>query len=356
MTIVKNVFLRVLHTLAFTTLSGLSVGVTQTLSTAPGQCFSPAAAAAADALAAKFDDHQFVFIGSTHGDAKIDEFLMCLVSRPAFKQRVTDIVVEWASSGQQRLLDRYLLTLDTVSVADLAPIWLDTDSPTLWTTLPNVRQFVETLREVNKTLPAAKRIRLVGGNEGIDWAKVRVADDLAPYPFKTNLMPHLITEHLAKSPGNRTLVVYGDAHIRYQGNNFMGELEEALGRSKLFVVGRIGELRPEERRYLAAVGEPDKPFFVEARRFPTNIPWPVSLRTSFEERSEKLADYIDAFVYLGPERDRDLTGAIPLSATQRQELDRRNSIMSVPQRTMRARYQGRGQWFRAHPNDVSPRP
>ena len=121
-------------------------------------------------------------------------------------------------------------------------------------------------------------------------------------------------------------------------------------------MGRIGALRPEERRYLAAVGNPDKPFFVESRQFPTTIPWPASLRTSYEERSENIADYMDAFVYLGPEPDRDLTGAIPLSAAQRRELDRRNSIRSDPQRTMRARFQGRDQWFRAHPNDVPPRP
>ena len=95
-----------------------------------GRRFSPAAATAADALAARFDDHQFVFIGSLHGDAKIDEFLMCLVSRPVFKQQVSDIVVEWASSGQQRLLDRYLLTIGEIPVDDLAPIWLDTDTPT----------------------------------------------------------------------------------------------------------------------------------------------------------------------------------------------------------------------------------
>jgi hypothetical protein len=219
-----------------------------------------------------------------------------------------------------------------------------------------VRQFIKTLREVNKTLPAAKRIRLVGGNEGIDWAKVRTDEDLAPYPFKTNFMPHLITKHLAKTSDNRTLIVYGDAHIRYRGNNFMGDLEAALGRARLFVVGRIGELVPEEQKYLAAVGDPSKPFFVESRQFPTAIPWPASLRTSFEERSGNLADYIDAFVYLGPEPDRNQTGSISLSAAQQRELDRRNSILSDPQRTMRARFQGRGQWFRAHPNDFLLRP
>ena len=279
---------------------------------------------------------------------------MCLVSRPVFNQQVTDIVVEWASSGHQRLLDSYMLRLDELSVDHLVPIWLDTDTPTLWATLPQARQFVATLREVNRRLPSEKHIRLVGGNEGVGWPNVRIPEDLAPYPFKTNFMPHLIIEHLAKTPGNKTLVVYGDGLIRYRGNNFMGDIEAALGRGELFVVGRIGELRSEERGYLAAVGDPDKPFFVESRRFPTTIPWPASLRTSLEERPEHLADYIDAFVYLGPEPDRLLTGSIPLSAAQQSELDRRLAIMSDPQRTMRVRYQGRNQWFRAHPNDVPP--
>ena len=163
-------------------------------------CASPAAAAAADALAVKFVDHQFIFIGSTHGDLKIEEFLTCLVTRPAFTQRVTDIVTEWASAGQQRLLDRYVMSLEDIGRDDLTPIWLDTDAPTMWTTLPQVRRTLETLREVNKGLPLAKRIRLVGGNEPTDWSKVRVVEDLAPYPFKTNFMIHLLNEHLAKEP------------------------------------------------------------------------------------------------------------------------------------------------------------
>ena len=325
-------------------------------SLAVNPCQSSAAAATADALADKFDEHQFVFIGSTHGDLKIEQFLMCLVSRPAFKQRVTDIVTEWAGSGQQRLLDRYLLMLEDIPAQDLRAIWFDTDAPTMWTTLPQVHQFLDTLRDVNKTLPAAKRIRLVGGNQGVDWSKVRVTEDLAPYPFKTNLMPHLLIDHLAKETGNKTLVVYGDRHIRYKGNNFMGDLEEALGRAKLFVVGRIGDLQPENRAYLAAAGDPTKPFFVEARQFPKTVPWPQSLRIAFEERSPNLADYIDAFVYLGPEPDKDMTGSIPLSAADKRELERRAAIQSDPQRTMRARFQGRDQWFRAHPNDFPARP
>jgi hypothetical protein len=322
------------------------------------QCSNAGAATAADALATKFDAHQFVLIGSTHGDAKIEEFLMCLISRPAFKQRATDIVVEWASSNStnQRLLDRYVLNLEEIRADDLAPIWFDTDYPKMWATLPQVRKFVETLREINKTLPAAKRIRLIGGNEPTDWSKVNVTEDLAPYPFKTNFMQHLMIEHLAKTPGNKTLIVYGDAHIRLQGSTWMGNVEAAIGRNRLFIVGRIGELRPDERAYLGAAGDPNKPFFVESRQFPKNIPWPKSLQVNFAERSEQLADYIDAFVYLGPEPDRDLTGSIALSPAQQRELERRNTIASDPQRAMRPRYQHRERWFQGHPNDFPSRP
>ena len=332
------------------------IGANQASTAAPKRCANAAAAATADALAEKFDDHQFIFIGSTHGDRKIEEFLMCLVTRPAFQQRATDVVVESASSAHQNLLDRYVLTLDQIAADDLAPIWLDTDHPTMWATLPHVRQFVETLRDVNRTVPLAKRVRLVGGNDRTDWSKVRIVEDLAPYPFKTNWMTHLLIEHLAKSPGNKTLVVYGDGHIRYKGNNFMGDVEFAVGRAKLFVVGRIGELVPEERAYLAAAGDPSKPFFVEARRFPTTIPWPKSLKISHEERSPNLAEYIDAFVYLGPEPDKDMTGSLPLTTAQKRELERRNAITSDHQRTMQVRYKGRDQWFRAHPNDFPARP
>lgn len=77
---------------------------------------------------------------------------------------------------------------------------------------------------------------------------------------------------------------------------------------------------------------------------------------TLEERSTNLAEYIDAFVYLGPEPDKDMTGSIRLTPEQKRELERRASINSDPKRSMQARYKGRDQWFRAYPNDLVPRP
>jgi hypothetical protein len=123
----------------------------------------------------------------------------------------------------------------------------------------------------------------------------------------------------------------------------------------LFVTGRIGELVPAERAFLASVGDPKKAFFVPSSRFPRGASLPASLRVCGEDASRPI-DYIDGFVYLGPTPDRSLVGALPLTAAQRQELARRASIRGDGPSASRARYGGRALWFRGHPNDFSLRP
>jgi len=338
-------------------VTGITASQTPALSGSANACPTRAVAQVADAVATKFDEHQFVLIHATHGTAKIDEFLICLVSRPAFTGRATDIVAEWASYAQQPLLDRYLLTLDMVDGADLIPIWFDTDTPDMWATLPTLRQLLATVRQANTALPMAKRIRLVGGNEGIQWANVQRVEDLAAYPFRTNWMEHLLIEHFAKTPGNRTLVVYGDGHIHHDGPNFIADAEPVVGRSALFVIGTVHDLREDERAWLSRLGDITAPFFIDASSVPEG-PWAPSLRANANENSLRLSDYVDGVLYLGPERDRLLTGALPLTAEQQRELARRNSIKfgNDPQTGGRKRYDGRAQWFRDHPRELPVRP
>ena len=81
----------------------------------------PGYAAVADSVAAQFDTHQFVFMGSTHGWKKQHDFQLCLLSRQAFQRRATDVMVEWANPVYQNLVDRYLLKLEPIPIDSLAP-------------------------------------------------------------------------------------------------------------------------------------------------------------------------------------------------------------------------------------------
>lgn len=333
-------------------LAGFAAGQ-QTPAAGSGPCRSPAVEAVADNLAATFDQHQFVFIGSTHGDAKIEDFLRCLVSRRSFNTRATDIVVEYASPFHQGLMDRYLLTVDPIAADTLAAAWFDTDNPRLWAGLPQIPAFFAAVRAVNVTLPPAKRLRIIGGNEPVNWATVQKPEDLAPYPYKNNNTAHLITEHLAHDKSRRVLVVYGDGHIHRNGGTLMAELEAKIDRTQLFVIGTIDDLKTGERDAVSKFGDPAGPFWVTATGFPQKGPYPSDL---FYVRSGPVASYVDAIIYLGPEPNRSLLDTVPLSAAQRTEIDRREALLGDPRRVMQIRYGGKDTWFRTHPLDLPQRP
>jgi hypothetical protein len=310
---------------------------------------SPELTAVADRVAAQFDDHQFVFIGSTHGSAKAHQFLLCLLSRPAFQSRATDVLVEFANPVYQGLMDRYLLKLEDVPENSLRQVWFDTDGPRLWARLPQIPEFFAAVRAINERLAPARRIRVLGGCEPVQWANVRTAEDLATYPFKTNWTAHVITEHFAVKPDKRLLVVYGDGHIHHKGGTLMSDVEAKINAQRLFVIGTIGDLHRGEEERVARLGDPAKPFFVTARDFPAMQSLPKDL---FYAQAGSLGRYIDAVIYLGPDADRDLSNSLELSEAQREELTRRDAI----KRDIQLRLRHRADWFRTHPNDIPIRP
>ena len=316
-------------------------------------CASPALADVADEVAATFDAHRFVFFCSTHGDAKIHEFLLCLLSRPAFQRRVTDVLVEWGNPFHQGLADRYLLTLEQVPEDALSGVWFDTDYPKLWARLPQIPQFYAGVRAINQGLEPARRIRVLGGCDPVDWSSVRTVDGLARYPFKNNWAAHVVAEHFAVQPDKRLLVVYGDGHTHHNGGPLMSTLEEKIDRAELFMVGTIRDLESGEKEQVARFGDPSKPFFVTARDFPATESLPGDL---FYADAGFLARFVDAVLYLGPEADRDLSNSLELSAAQRAELARREAILGDGRRVMERRLASRDLWFEKHPADLPERP
>jgi len=328
------------------------VAQTREMQGATVACGSAEVAAVADSVAAAFDAHQFVFIGSTHGGKKAHDFLLCLLSRPAFQQRVTDVLVEWANPVHQTLMDRYLLTLDQVPEDSLRQVWFDTDYPQLWARLPQIPEFFAAAQAINMRLDPARRIRVLGGCEPVNWAAVRTSDDIAASPFKTNWAAHVITEHFAVRPDQRLLVVYGDGHIHHNGGTLMSDLEAKLDRAKLFVIGTISDLDAGESERVALFGDPTRPSFIVARNFPSSRPYPKDL---FYAGSDLLASHVDAVAYLGPDPDRDLSNSIELTEAQRAELARRDGLKGDLRRLMQLRFGHRDIWFRTHPNDIPKR-
>jgi hypothetical protein len=311
----------------------------------------PGYATIADSVAAQFDTHQFVFMGSTHGWKKQHDFQLCLLSRPAFQRRVTDVMVEWGNPVHQNLVDRYLLKLEPIPIDSLAPVWIDTDAPDLWGRLTLMPAFYQAVRGINERLEPARRIRVIGGCEPIDWSKVQTQEDVARYAYKSNWAAHVIMEHYAPEPSHKLFVIYGEGHVNRRGT-LTAEARQKVSLDQWFMVGVIRE-RGADDSPIAKMGDPAQPFYVGTASLPSAPPYPRDLALA---REQPLASVMSAIVYLGPEPDRSMSHAVDLTPAQQAEVARRNQIKGDLRQLMQLRYGNRADWFRAHPDDIPPRP
>lgn len=318
---------------------------------AQGTFCPPGQAAVADSVATQFDTHQFVFMGSTHGWKKQHDFQLCLISRPAFQKRVTDVMVEWGNPVYQNLVDRYLLTLEPIPIDSLAPVWVNTDAPDLWGRLTLMPAFYQAVRAINEHLEPARRIRVIGGCEPIDWSKVQTQEDVARYAYKSNWAAHVIMEHYAPDPSRKLFVIYGEGHVNRRGT-LTAEARQKVSLDQWFMVGVIRE-RGDDEALIGTLGDALKPFYVGTDRLLSTPPYPKDLGVA---RQQPLSSAFSAVVYLGPEPDRSMTHAAELTPAQQAELARQNRIKGDLQQLMQLRYSHKPDWFRAHPNDVPPRP
>src|SRR5262249_38162859 len=114
------------------------------------------------ALTSAFDEIDILALDDTH-QRKIDSDLRIrLVRAPEFAQKVHLIVIEFANTADHPLLDRYI-NGDDVPLTELRQVWRNTCCPDTWDS-PVYADFLAAVRQVNKGLPADKRIRVLGGD------------------------------------------------------------------------------------------------------------------------------------------------------------------------------------------------
>ena len=311
----------------------------------------PGYAAVADSVAAQFDTHQFVFMGSTHGWKKQHDFQLCLLSRQAFQRRVTDVMVEWGNPVYQELVDRYLLKLEPIPIDSLAPVWINTDAPDLWGRLTLMPAFYEAVRAINEHLEPARRIRVIGGCEPIDWSRAQTQEDVARYAYKSNWAAHVIMEHYNPEPSRKLFTIYGEGHVNRRGT-LTADARQKVSLDQWFMVGVIRE-RGADADLITRLGDPAQPFYAGTDKLPTAPPYPRDLSSA---RQEPLTSVMNAVVYLGPEPDRSMSHAVELTPAQQAEVARHNQIKGNLNQLMQLRYGHRADWFRTHPDDLPPRP
>lgn len=159
-------------------------------------------------LLSAFDSVDVVALGETH-ESKVDSDLrLRLVRDPDFPFRVRFIVVEFGNSLYQETLDKYVYG-DDVPMAAVENVWRNT-TRVAGADSPVYAEFFAAVREVNRKLPPARRLRVIAGDPPIDWDSVHAKKDFDPF-FLLRGFP-VSMERVAVRRGEKALVIY-DAGI-----------------------------------------------------------------------------------------------------------------------------------------------
>jgi hypothetical protein len=285
---------------------------------------------AATAIIRALDSFPIVAIGEVHRSQQLHDFLVHLLHDPRCLSTGGDLVVEFGNARYQDRVDRYVAGA-SIGEHALAQVWRDAVNILVWDA-PVYERLISTVRDVNRTRPPARRLRVVLADPGIDWSLIhdRAAWERIAATRDRHAADVIEREVLAR--GRRAILVFGSGHV---------ERESAFDRNDVSRRPRSPNLielleaeHPGAAFLVTADGmNPD----LDARLARWSPPTLLSLRgTSLGEahsgqaaQGPSLESLADAFLYLGP--TASLTTSTPApeiyaDTTYLRELLRRDAI------------------------------
>jgi hypothetical protein len=161
-----------------------------------------------------FRTHAVVGLGEgTHGNEQGHAFRLALIRDPRFADTVNDIVVESGSANDQAVADRFVQGEDVPpnALRDLleqsagaAPVW----------ERPIYVEFFQAVRDINRSRPADRRLRILLGDPPIDWSAVKTPADYRPWGLQRDSHPAALIQREVLARSRKALVIYGDGHLQ----------------------------------------------------------------------------------------------------------------------------------------------
>jgi hypothetical protein len=215
-------------------------------------------------LISAFDQADVVALGEVHGQKIDSDVRIALLRHSDFATKVRFIVVEFASTAQQPTLDRYIRGED-VPIAELDKVWRTTSQSAtgVWDS-PIYADVLAAVRDVNKALPAAARIRVLAGDPPAGSTTARDVSAIS-----------VLKQQVLEMHG-KALVIYGAAHFyRREVNQILlangggiTKLLDAAYPGRTFVVLPMGASGPASRKFENALKTSVRPVLVSLQRPP----------------------------------------------------------------------------------------
>ncbi len=301
------------------------------------------------AILKALESFEVVGMPAAHGQKDIDDFILSLIRDPRFPESVNDIVVECGNVRFQPLLDRYIAGED-VPFTEVQHVWRDTTVQQMCGASGFYEQLYPLVRSLNQRFPATKRLRIVAADPPIDWSEIHSYQDLTPF-FDRDGSIAAVMEREVLSKHRKALMLFGSFHLIHGGGPGEGDAVTRYERhypGKTFVISDLG--------YYGSGNEPltdlnapggvwpsllrTKNSRLGSLRLDAFLPSPLTtdqdcnVSEAFASTPSKtVADQVDAFLYLGPQKlllVEPIPADIVLDRTYRSEWLRRMKLVGMP--------------------------
>lgn len=199
-----------------------------------------------------FATHQVVALGEgPHGNEQGHAFRLALYRDPRFAAVVNDIVVESGSSRYQEYVDRFVRGEDVADVF-LRAARENTVTPTPAWDRPMYDELFRAVRDINRSLPRDRQLRILLGDPPINWTEVRNSDEYRTWVLRRDSHAAEVIQREVLAKGRRALVVYGDGHLQARserpGRSLVGMLETS-GTRVFAVTSTFADLSPFQKDF-----------------------------------------------------------------------------------------------------------
>lgn len=258
-----------------------------------------------------FRTHAVVALGEgPHGNEQGHAFRLALLRDPRFADTVNDIVVESGSANYQGIADRFVQGEDVPPNALRDLLEQSAGGPPAWER-PIYVEFFQAVRDLNRSRPAGRRLRILLGDPPIDWTTVKTPADYRPWGLQRDSHPAALIQREVLARSRKALVIYGDGHFQARserpGRSLVGILETAGIR-----VFTITSTFVDLSRFDPAVASWRAPALAMLQgttigAAPYEAFFGPAPPTDFFRANPRIEDHYDAVIWLGPPSSRTMS-------------------------------------------------
>ena len=261
-----------------------------------------------------FRTHPIVALGEgQHWNLQGHAYRMSLIHDPRLATAVNDIVVEFGDARYQHVIDRYVAGGD-VPFEELRHVWEDTTMANTVFDMPVYEELFRTVRDVNRSLPAVTRLRVLLGDPPIDWAKISSGEQVLDLMYERDAFAADLVRKEVLAKHRRALLLYADGHLFRKGEETVPDWMVVKRKPEEPLVSQLEKTHPGVIFNIGAPTNADLTGFqpeVATWRVPSiallegTTLGAAPFRTLYnlngpEFMNVRMQDQFDALLYLGP--------------------------------------------------------